>query len=471
MTVCTRFAPSPTGYLHVGGVRTALYSWLYAKKTGGRFILRIEDTDRERSTQASVDAILAGMAWLGLDYDAGPFYQTQRFERYHAVIQQLLAEGKAYHCYCTKERLDNLRETQMQAKQKPRYDRHCLHHPQDKPAGVQPVVRFKNPQVGAVVFKDLIKGVISINNSELDDLIIARSDGAPTYNLTVVVDDWDMCITHVIRGDDHINNTPRQINILQALGATLPAYAHVPMILGDDGQRLSKRHGAVSVLQYQEAGFLPQALLNYLVRLGWAHGDQEVFSIEQMIDLFEIESVNKAPSAFNTEKLLWLNQHYIKTLPADVVAEHLMPQMDALGLAVAQEGAPPLAAVVQLQAERAKTLKEMAQNSRYFFQDVIELDETAVKKHFRAHLLAPMTDLYHALAALHDWTAAAIHQVIVDIAAQHVVNMGKIAQPLRIAVTGRSMSPSIDATVALLGKPRTLNRLQHALVVLTALPN
>lgn len=307
MTITTRFAPSPTGYLHVGGARTALFSWLHARKHGGRFILRIEDTDLERSTQESVDAILQGMSWLGLEYDAGPFYQTHHFDRYREIIQQLLDQGDAYHCYCSKEELEELRTTQMANKEKPRYDGRCRGLKEPK-AGVQPVVRFKNPEEGAVVINDLVKGQIIVANKELDDLIIARGDGSPTYNLTVVVDDMDMQVTHVIRGDDHVNNTPRQINILRALGAKLPEYAHVPMILGSDGARLSKRHGAVSVMQYRDEGFLPEALLNYLVRLGWSYGDQELFSLDEMVALFELEKVNVSASTFNPEKLLWLNQ-------------------------------------------------------------------------------------------------------------------------------------------------------------------
>ena len=310
MTIRTRFAPSPTGYLHVGGARTALYSWLHARKHGGKFVLRIEDTDRERSTEASVNAILEGMTWLGLEYDEGPFYQTDRFERYGEIIQQLMDKGLAYHCYCTREELDAMREEAMKRKEKPRYNGRCRVRSEARD-GVEPVIRFKNPVDGVVVINDLIKGKVVIQNSELDDLIIARSDGTPTYNLTVVVDDWDMGVSHIIRGDDHLNNTPRQINLLRALGAEPPTYAHVPMILGEDGKRLSKRHGAVSVMQYREEGILPEALLNYLVRLGWSHGDQEVFSMEEMIELFDIENVNSAASIFNPEKLLWLNQQYI----------------------------------------------------------------------------------------------------------------------------------------------------------------
>lgn len=300
MTIRTRFAPSPTGYLHIGGARTALFSWLFAKKHGGQFVLRIEDTDRERSTEASVNAILEGMTWMGLDYDEGPFYQTDCFDRYKEIIQQLLDQGDAYHCYCSKEELEVMREAQMAVKQKPRYDGRCRHNSTPK-EGVEPVIRFKNPIEGTVVVEDLIRGKVVFQNSELDDLIIARSDGTPTYNLTVVVDDMDMEINHVIRGDDHLNNTPRQMNILKALGAEPPKYAHVPMILGEDGKRLSKRHGAVSVMQYHEEGFLPEALLNYLVRLGWSHGDQEIFSIDEMIEKFDLSDVNKSASTFSPE--------------------------------------------------------------------------------------------------------------------------------------------------------------------------
>lgn len=464
MTIRTRFAPSPTGYLHVGGVRTALFSWLYARKHQGKFILRIEDTDRERSTEASVQAILDGMAWLNLAHDEGPFYQTQRFDRYKEVIQQMLDEGKAYYCYCSKERLENLRNEQMANKEKPRYDGQCRHltHP---PAGIQPVVRFKNPLDGEVVVRDLIKGTVVFKNSELDDLIIARSDGTPTYNFTVVVDDWDMQITHVIRGDDHLNNTPRQMNILAALGATLPQYAHVPMILGDDGQRLSKRHGAVSVLNYQEEGFLPDALLNYLVRLGWAHGDQEIFSRQEMIDLFEIADVNGKPSAFNTEKLLWLNQHYMKTEPPEQVATFLKYQLDKLGL---DAGEIPLAEIVKIQAERSKTLKEMAENSRYFFTDTVTFDEKAVQKNLTRDAHHPLSELSNRLENLAEWTAEAIHAEIHQVAAQLNLKLGKVAQPLRVAVTGGTVSPPIDMTVFLIGKSRTVARIQRALSLIPA---
>jgi glutamyl-tRNA synthetase len=454
MTVITRFAPSPTGYLHVGGARTALYCWLYARKTQGKFILRIEDTDIERSTQESVQAILDAMAWLNLDYDEGPYYQTKRFDRYQAVATQLLKEGKAYRCYCSKERLEELRNQQINNKEKARYDGFCRNkEEQDGPF----VIRFRNPDEGVVEFDDLIRGKISFSNSELDDLIIARSDGTPTYNFTVVVDDWDMKITHVIRGDDHVNNTPRQINILRALGATPPLYAHVSMILGSDGKRLSKRHGAVGVMQYREEGFLPEALLNYLVRLGWSHGDQEIFSREELIQLFDISGINKAPAAFNNEKLLWLNQHYIKTSDPSYIAKELAWHMEKLGIDV-QQG-PALVEIVKAQAERAKTLREMAEKSRYFYED-IQYSEEAMAKHVTPDVIPILKILMEKLAVLNDWEKETIHHVITETAETSGIKMGKLAQPLRIAVTGDTVSPSIDMTLVLLGKEKTLARLR-----------
>jgi glutamyl-tRNA synthetase len=371
MTIRTRFAPSPTGYLHVGGARTALFSYLFARKHGGVFVLRIEDTDLERSTAASVSAILEGMAWLGLTYDEGPFFQTNRFDRYNAAIDELISKGLAYRCDCPKERIDALRDGQMERKEKPRYDGRCRGRSlsPDQPHAV----RFRNPDDGVVVVDDLIRGRISFRNDELDDLVIRRTDGSPTYNLSVVVDDMDMGITHVIRGDDHINNTPRQINILRALGAEPPRYAHVPMILGDDGARLSKRHGAVSVIAYRDEGFLPEALLNYLVRLGWSHGDQEIFSLDELIELFDIDQVNKAASTFNTDKLLWLNQHYVQHADPQRIAHLLSPHMGRLGIDPS-EGAE-LKAVVAAQQARAKTLVELAQISAFVYQDFDAYDE------------------------------------------------------------------------------------------------
>jgi glutamyl-tRNA synthetase len=461
MSVVTRFAPSPTGLLHVGGVRTALFSWLYARRTGGKFILRVEDTDRERSTEEAVRVILEGMEWLSLEADEGPYYQTQRFERYREVIAGMLAAGTAYHCYCTKQELEALREAQIARKEKPRYTGICRARIEPRP-GVAPVVRFKNPLTGQVVVNDLVHGPVTFQNSELDDLIIARSDGTPTYNYCVVVDDMDMGITHVIRGDDHLNNTPRQMNMLTALGATPPVYAHVPMILGPDGAKLSKRHGAVSVLQYAEDGYLPDALLNYLVRLGWSHGDQEVFTREEMIAAFDIHDVNKAASAFNPEKLLWLNQqHMVRAAPATLVP-YLRSQLQRLGLDSTDQTL--LEGVIVVQRERAKTLKEMAQNSRFFFGEQIDLDPKAVAKHLAGEESRQLLrTARERLAALTTWESASLHTTLNDLATQLGTGLGKIAQPLRVAVTGTAVSPPIDATLALLGRSRSLARIDAAL--------
>jgi glutamyl-tRNA synthetase len=461
MTIRTRFAPSPTGYLHVGGARTALFSWLYARKHGGTFILRIEDTDLERSTAESVDAILQGMTWLGLEYDEGPFFQTHRFPRYQEVIAQMLKDGTAYHCYCTKERLETLRNDQMARKEKPRYDGKCRHGVANPPKDIPPVVRFRNPQDGAVVVEDLIRGRVVFQNTELDDLIIARSDGTPTYNFTVVVDDMDMKITHVIRGDDHINNTPRQLNMLKALGATPPVYAHVPMILGADGARLSKRHGAVSVMQYREEGYLPEALLNYLVRLGWSHGDQEIFPIDEMIRLFEVTSVHSSAAAFNPEKLLWLNQHYIKTSDPKHVAHHLSYHLGKIGVDPAQ--GPELIEVVKAQRERAKTLAEMAALSAFFYRDIDGYDPKDAQAHLKPEAAGPLAALRERLATLAQWEASAIHAAVNAVAEAHGLKLGKVAQPLRVAVAGRAVSPPIDITLTLLGRERTLARLARAI--------
>ncbi len=461
MTIRTRFAPSPTGYLHIGGVRTALFSWLHARHHRGEFILRIEDTDRERSTEEAVQAILQGMEWLNLQADQGPFYQTRRYDRYGEILQRLLDEGKAYYCYCSRERLEQLREDQQARKEKPRYDGRCRHGA-EVPPGVKPVIRFKNPLEGEVVVRDLVRGNVVFQNRELDDLIIARSDGNPTYNFTVVVDDFDMGITHVIRGDDHLNNTPRQLNILQALGADpLPHYAHVPMILGDDGQKLSKRHGAVSVMQYKEQGYLPHALLNYLVRLGWSHGDREIFSLDEMIELFDITEVNKAASTFNPEKLLWLNQHYMKTEPPETVAEHLRWHFEQLGLD--PDRGPALSEVVACQAERSKTLREMAENSRFFYEDFTDYEEKAAKQHLRPVILEPLETLRQRLEALPDWTPESLHATVNQVAESFELKLGKIAQPLRVAISGGGISPPIDMTVFLVGRERALRRLDRAL--------
>jgi glutamyl-tRNA synthetase len=459
MSVKTRFAPSPTGYLHVGGARTALFSWLHARKHGGKFVLRIEDTDLQRSTAESINAILEGMTWLGLEYDEGPLYQTDRFDRYNQVIQQLLDSGLAYRCDCSQERLDKLREGQMQRKEKPRYDGHCRGRDIDPESSH--VVRFRNPDSGSIVVNDLVRGKVVFHNEELDDLVIRRTDGSPTYNLTVVVDDLDMGITTVIRGDDHLNNTPRQINILQALGEEPPEYAHVPMILGDDGARLSKRHGAVSVMEYRNQGILPEALLNYLVRLGWSHGDREIFPLDDMIELFDIRDVNRAASSFNTDKLLWLNQHYIKHDDPARIARLLSPHMGDLGVDPAAD--PPLVDVVTAQQERAQSLVEMARISTFFYKDFEEYDEVAAKKHLRPVASEPLLQMRAALEELADWEPAALHQAVVDVAESLDVKMGKVAQPLRVAIVGRAASPGIDVTLHLVGREASLRRIDRAL--------
>ena len=460
MSVVTRFAPSTTGYLHVGGARTALYSWLYAKSQGGEFVLRIEDTDIERSTEEAKQAILDGMEWLGLTWDKGPYYQTERFDRYKAIIQTLLEEGKAYKCFMPAEELDAIREQQKENGEKPRYPgtwRDRTDHPQGQPY----VIRFKNPLEGSVVFDDHVRGRIEISNTELDDLIIQRSDGTPTYNFCVVVDDWDMGISHVVRGEDHINNTPRQINILKALGAPVPEYAHVSMILGDDGKKLSKRHGAVSVMQYRDDGYLPQAVKNYLVRLGWAHGDQEIFSEQEMIELFSLDAIGQSASAFNTEKLVWLNQHYIKSLPAEEVASHASWHFEQQGISL--ENGPALTDVIAIQADRVKTLKELAQISAYFYQDYEEFDANAAKKHLRPVAKEALELVQQKLAAISDWNPQTIQAAINDTAEELGVGMGKVGMPLRVAATGSGNSPSLDVTLNLLSQDKIVERINKAL--------
>ncbi len=466
MTVRTRFAPSPTGYLHIGGARTALFSWLFARRHGGTFILRIEDTDRERSTDASVQAILDGMRWLGLDYDEGPYFQTQRMDRYREVIQQLLDQGDAYYCYCSKEELEAMREAQMARKEKPRYDGRWRDSTETPPPGVAPVVRFKNPLDGEVVIDDLIKGRVVIRNSELDDLIIARADGTPTYNFTVVVDDYDMRITHVIRGDDHLNNTPRQINILKALGAELPQYAHVPMILGEDGSRLSKRHGAVSVMQYAEDGYLPEALVNYLVRLGWSHGDQEIFTREEMIAAFDLDGVNRAASVFNPHKLLWLNEQYLKKADPERIAPQLAERLQGLG--VDAHAGPPPAAVFEALKQRVKTLQEMAEAARYFYVDPHHYDEAAAAKHFTPAVADVLEALSGALDTVQPWEASALQQCISEFAKARGLKLGQVGMPLRVALTGATDSPDIGVTLQLIGREAVQRRLRNALEFIRA---
>ncbi|MFT6978210.1 glutamate--tRNA ligase [Shewanella sp. CAL98-MNA-CIBAN-0140] len=460
MTTKTRFAPSPTGFLHVGGARTALYSWLHARANNGEFVLRIEDTDIERSTQEACDAILDGMNWLGLTWDEGPYYQTKRFDRYNEIIEQMLDNGSAYKCYCTRERVEKMREEQSAQGLQQKYDGCCRNlAPRDTDEPF--VVRFKNPVEGSVIFDDHVRGRIEISNDMLDDLIIKRTDGVPTYNFCVVVDDWDMGITCVVRGEDHINNTPRQINILKALGAPIPEYAHVSMILGDDGAKLSKRHGAVGVMQYRDDGYLPEALLNYLVRLGWSHGDQEVFSMEELKTLFKLDDINKAASAFNTDKLIWLNQHYIKSLDPVYVATHLQWHMDDQKIDISN--GPALTEIVTALSERAKTLKELAASSRYFYEDFNDFDEAQAKKHLRGVALEPLTLFNQKLSELNDWSVENIHHAIEATATELDVGMGKVGMPLRVAVTGAGQSPALDLTLFLIGKERSAQRISKAI--------
>jgi len=465
MTVRTRFAPSPTGVLHLGSVRTALFCWLYARHHGGQFILRIEDTDRERSTPENVEAITDGMAWLGLDADEGPFFQSDRFDRYREVIQQWLDDGRAYHCYCSREELDELREKQMAAGERVRYDGRCRDRAEPR-EGVDPVVRFKNPLDGEVVVHDQVRGRVVFDNAQLDDLIIARADGTPTYNFTVIIDDYDMQITHVIRGDDHLNNTPRQMNMLMALGAEPPAYAHLPMILGSDGAKLSKRHGAVDIREYREQGYLPAAMLNYLVRLGWSFGDQEIFTVDEMIKLFDVAGVNQSASAFNPEKLLWINQQHIIATPAETLGEELMPFLVRAGLDPAD--GPDSVHVAEAFHERAETLLHMAASARYCYEDFEVVDEKSAKKQLRPVILEPLRTLRARLEALELWGTTQIDEAIRDVAEEYEINMGKLGQPLRVAVTSGPISPPIDTTLWLVGRERTLARIDHALMLIEA---
>jgi glutamyl-tRNA synthetase len=465
MACRTRFAPSPTGYLHIGGARTALYCWLEARRRGGEFILRIEDTDRERSTQEAVDAILEGMRWLGLDYDEGPYYQTLRMQRYRAVAEDMIKAGKAYRCTCSRERLDALRAAAMEAGAKPRYDGHCRAL-ELKPAPGEPfVIRFRNPDGGSVVFEDKVRGRIEWSNDELDDLVIWRTDDYPTYNFAVVVDDIDMKITDVVRGDDHINNTPRQINIYHALGATPPTFAHLPMIHGADGAKLSKRHGAVSVMQYRDDGYLPHALLNYIVRLGWSHGDQEIFSQKEMIDLFKTEDVNKAASRFDFDKLAWLNQHYMKTDDPLEVATHFVWHLRAVG--IDPETGPEPADVVVALRDRVKTLKEMAERAKVWYLPLASYDETAVTKNLLGNA-EPLRAARATLAAAPEWTPAAVDAALRAAGEQLGLALGKVAQPMRTAITGTAVSPSIEHTVFLAGREGALQRIDAALALIAS---
>jgi glutamyl-tRNA synthetase len=459
----TRFAPSPTGYLHIGGARTALFCWAYAMKRGGTFILRVEDTDRERSTQESVNAILDAMKWLGLDYE-GPYFQMQRLERYRAISEQLMAAGQAYHCYATREEIDALREQQRAKGEKPRYDGRWRPENAKKlglkpPPGVKPVVRFRNPDVGEVLFRDLVKGPITVANGELDDLVLLRGDGIPTYNFGVVVDDLDMNITHVIRGDDHVNNTPRQINIYRALGAPLPQFAHVPMILGADGERLSKRHGAVSVMQYHEDGFLPDALVNYLARLGWSHGDAELFSRKQLVEWFDLEHISQSPARFDSEKLRWLNAQYLKQADDARLAALAEPFLARNGCDT--KNGPPLARVVALLKERVSTVEELGDAAVYFYR-ALEPAEELKKEHYSPEVRPALADLAARLASV-EWSRAGISEAIKSVVASSKLKMPKIAMPLRVMVTGEAQTPSVDIVLELIGRDEVLARLEKQL--------
>ena len=455
----TRFAPSPTGYLHIGGARTALFCWAYARRHGGTFILRIEDTDLERSTEASRQAILESMQWLGIGWDEGPYYQMQRLGRYREVAEALLSKGSAYRCYCSKEELDAMREAQRARGEKPRYDGRWRDSTETPPAGVKPVVRFRTPSTGEVVFDDLVKGTISVDNAELDDLVLLRADGVPTYNFGVVVDDIDMAVSHVIRGDDHVNNTPRQINIFRALGAELPAFAHVPMILGADGERLSKRHGAVSVTQYRDEGYLPEAMMNYLARLGWSHGDEEVFSMTQMVEWFDLAHISRSPARFNPEKLGWLNQHHLKAADDARLAELVVPFLKRLGC----EPSPgqDLTLIVALIKERVSTLEELAQAAVYFFKP-LAASETLRAQYYTADVRAPVTALRVRLESV-AWNRQEIGTALKAVVTEHKLKLPKLAMPLRVMVTGEPQSPSIDAVLELLGRDEVLHRIDAQL--------
>jgi glutamyl-tRNA synthetase len=463
----TRFAPSPTGFLHIGGARTALFSWAFARRHGGVFILRIEDTDVARSTPEAVQAILDGMNWLGLEHDEGPFYQMQRMARYREVVQHMLAAGTAYHCYMPPDELEALREEQRTRGEKPRYDGRWRPEPGKilpaPPAGVKPVVRFKNPLGGSVAWDDAVKGRIEFANSELDDLIIARPDGTPTYNFCVVVDDWDMGITHVIRGDDHVNNTPRQINILQALGASLPSYAHLSMILGDDGQKLSKRHGAVSVMQYDEEGYLPEAVINYLARLGWSHGDDEVFAREQLVEWFDLDHITPSAAQFNTEKLLWLNQHYMKHADPERLAKETRKRFASRD--IDPSTGPDLLAAIRLYQDRCNTLNALADALEVFYRAVTPPSDI-VSQHTPATVIPALRDFAEALPGT-DCSKESVAALIKSVVARHGIKMPQLAMPLRVALTGQAQAPSVDTLVALCGTELTRQRL---LAMLASVP-
>jgi glutamyl-tRNA synthetase len=460
--VRTRFAPSPTGYLHIGGARTALFNWAYARHHGGKFILRVEDTDVERSTEASVQAILEGMTWLGLDWDEGPFYQMQRLARYEEIAQQLLKEGHAYWCYASKEELEHMREAQRARGEKPRYDGRWRDSKETPPPGIKPVLRFKNPLAGDVVWNDLVKGEIRIANQELDDLVLLRADGVPTYNFGVVIDDLDMNITHVIRGDDHVNNTPRQINLYQAIGAPLPHFGHLPMILGHDGERLSKRHGAVSVTQYRDDGFLPEAMINYLSRLGWSHGNEEIFSSEQMIAWFELDHISRSPARFDADKLLWLNQHYLKEADSERMAGLVMPHLHQRDCHP-EKGGPALSEVIELLRSRTHLLPELADSSVYFYRHIHASPELEAQ-YLTQEACVILQDILQAFSSC-EWNAASLALLLKETAAKHGVKMGQVGIPLRVAVCGEPQTPAIDRVLEMIGREEVILRLSHSLKV------
>ena len=466
MTTRTRFAPSPTGYLHIGGARTALYCWLEARRRGGQFVLRIEDTDRERSTQAAIDAILEAMDWLGLDYDEGPIYQTQRLDRYREVAEQLVASGHAYYAYESKQELEAMREALIAANLKPRYNGVYRDRNEGLREDPNRVIRFRNPQGGVVAWDDKVKGRIEIANSELDDLVIYRSDGYATYNFAVVVDDIDMRISDVVRGDDHVNNTPRQINIYRALGVDVPHFAHLPMILDEQGAKLSKRTGAADVMQYRDAGYLPHALLNYLVRLGWSHGDQEVFSITEMTQLFDLKDVNAKAARLDMAKLGWLNQQYLKSGDPVEVGKHLRWHLRQAGLQI-DNGPAPADVVIALR-DRVQTLKDMAERAAVWYQPLTQYDDKAVAKHLKPESRAPLADLRARLDALQAWTVEGIDAAFHATVEASNLGMGKVAQPLRVAITGTQVSPDIAHTVYLAGQGEALKRIDAALAKIAA---
>jgi glutamyl-tRNA synthetase len=463
--VRTRFAPSPTGYLHIGGARTALFNYLFARRHGGKFILRIEDTDRERSTSEAIEAIIQALKWLQLDWDEGPIHQTERFSLYRKKINDLVAHGKAYPCTCSPEALEAKRQAAQRERRKPAYDGTCrpaqgviVAPPTDRPY----TVRFRSPRTGETVVKDVVKGDVVFDNRELDDLIIARSDGTPTYNFCVVVDDIDMRVTHIIRGDDHLANTPRQIQLYEAFGAPLPQFAHLPLILGPDKARLSKRHGATAVTAYRDQGYFPEAVVNYLVRLGWSHGDQEIFSREELVQKFSLESVGKSAGVFNPEKFLWLNFHYMKTKPLAELACAVAPFIAAKGY-TAPGDERWLEKMIAALRERARTLTELVDAAHFFLADEITVDEKAAKKFLTPEIVGPMSRLTEKLSATDDFEPDAIERVFSSVLEESGLAMGKLAQPVRVALTGGTVSPGIHEVIAILGKERTLRRLRAAL--------